>query len=217
MHPLHRLSMGLIFFIPFGASAASFDCQKARSMTEKAICANPDLSKLDEELNSAYQRAISVAPDSSIVVQWQREWLKREVQVCKQSSCLKNAFSSRLALLQRVAPKGTGTATAAWNGAYIRYSNGKIDRDSASITLIGLNGEDVYIFGKALWYGANWKIGQINDGEIDGIGKFNQGHIKFDIDGCNGEMSRIGKTLVIENESGCGGLNVTFNGRYLQK
>ena len=82
---------------------------------------------------------------------------------------------------------------------------------------VHLNDEDVYIFGNALWYGANWKIGQINDGEIDGIGKLSQGHIKFDIDGCNGEISLIGKTLVIENELGCGGVNVTFNGRYMQK
>ena len=215
MHLPYRLSIILICSFPFGASPASFDCQKTQSKIEKLICADPDLSKLDERLNSAYQRVLSAVPNRSIVIQWQREWLKSEVQVCTELSCLKNAFSLRLALLQRVSSQDADTAI--WNGAYIRYLNGKIDQDSASVTLIGLTGEDVYIFGDALWHGANWKIGQINDGQIDGIGKVNHGRIKFNFDGCNGEMSLIGKTLLIEHESGCGGLNVTFNGKYRRK
>ncbi len=215
MHQLRRLSSILTFFIALEASAASFDCEKARSNVEKLICTDPALSKMNEDLNSIYQHVLSEATDKSVIVQLQREWLKREVHICTQSSCLKNAFSSRIDFLQRIAPKGA--TTTLWNGTYYRYSDGKIDRDSASVVLIGLNGENVYIFGNALWYGANWKNGQINDGQIDGIGKVNQRHIKFDIDGCNGEIFQTGKTLLIENESGCGGLNVTFNGSYIKK
>ncbi|ELJ4857118.1 hypothetical protein RTU34_004277, partial [Escherichia coli] len=37
-----------------GAFAASFDCQKASTAIEHKICDNERLSKLDEQLSSAY-------------------------------------------------------------------------------------------------------------------------------------------------------------------
>jgi glucose/arabinose dehydrogenase len=39
------------------ATAASFDCAKARTPTEKHICANETLSRLDEQLDDAYRAA----------------------------------------------------------------------------------------------------------------------------------------------------------------
>jgi uncharacterized protein len=36
------------------AQAASFDCAKAQSKVEHLICDNPEISKLDEELNAAH-------------------------------------------------------------------------------------------------------------------------------------------------------------------
>jgi uncharacterized protein len=40
------------------AQAASFDCAKAQSKVEKIICADAELSKLDEDLATAYWLAI---------------------------------------------------------------------------------------------------------------------------------------------------------------
>ena len=48
-------------FLIFGiatVSAASFDCAKASSKTEKAICTDPELSKLDEDLASSYKEML---------------------------------------------------------------------------------------------------------------------------------------------------------------
>lgn len=212
---VHRFLVSLILIAPFGAIAASFDCSKAKSKVEIMICADANLSKLDEELNSTYKRVLASATVRAEIINWQRDWLKNEPKYCREISCLQKVFSSRLMLLTRVAPKGS--PDAAWNGTYVRYYKNKVDPDSSSITLIGLNNDEVYVLGSSLWYGANAKNGQVNDGQIDGIGKGTNGHIAFDNDGCSGEIFVTGKTLQVGKEFGCGGLNVTFNGSYMRK
>ncbi len=57
------------------AWAASFDCAKARSKTEKAICGDPELSKLDEQLAAAYKAALAIHPLPSCVRSRQVDWL----------------------------------------------------------------------------------------------------------------------------------------------
>ena len=59
------------------ARAASFDCAKARSGVEKAICADPKLSEYDERIAAAYKRALGEW-DGAIrgyVREDQRHWL----------------------------------------------------------------------------------------------------------------------------------------------
>jgi uncharacterized protein len=55
--------------------AASFDCAKARSRVEKAICGDPELSKMDEQLAAAYKAALVAHPLPSYVRARQRDWL----------------------------------------------------------------------------------------------------------------------------------------------
>jgi uncharacterized protein len=55
---------------------ASFDCAKAKSKVEKAICADPDLSKMDEQLGTVYKTALATHPLPSYVKARQIEWLK---------------------------------------------------------------------------------------------------------------------------------------------
>ena len=69
----------LALAIPCGqAGAASFDCAKAGTALEKAICANPKLSALDDELAGAYRAALSRLgePGAAILRTGQRRWLK---------------------------------------------------------------------------------------------------------------------------------------------
>ena len=73
------LVLGLLLFaFTCGAQAASFDCKKAQSKIEKAICDNPKISKLDEELAGNYQAAKSKlsADAQKILVTGQRSWVK---------------------------------------------------------------------------------------------------------------------------------------------
>ncbi len=58
----HRRSIALLAIPALAwfacAHAASFDCAKARSGVEKAVCADPQLSEYDERIAAAYQRAL---------------------------------------------------------------------------------------------------------------------------------------------------------------
>ena len=52
------LAVCLLGTIPYTSLlAASFDCSKARTFQEKAICSNPDLSQQDENLYAIYKKA----------------------------------------------------------------------------------------------------------------------------------------------------------------
>ena len=57
---LSRLTGFSIFLLSLasGAHSASFDCQKAKSVNERLICEDAELSKLDDELAFAYKEAL---------------------------------------------------------------------------------------------------------------------------------------------------------------
>ena len=89
-----------------------------------------------------------------------------------------------------------------------------VQRDPASITLIGLNGNRILASGNALWEGPNAANGQVHTGEIDGIGSLRGTQAVFELDGCSATLVLEAQGLAVLEESGCGGLNVSFVGRY---
>ena len=208
----------LLFASSFGAVAASFDCSKAKSKNETLICSDSQLSSLDETLNRAYRHAYEIAPNKSVLRQSQRDWLgSYEVSSCGDTACLKTLFSNRVALLNEVA--ATGEPTSQWNDTYVRYWKGKIDKNAATITIIGLRTGRLYVSGTALWYGRQANIGQVNDGQMDGYtNRVIAGNTAiFDNDGCSANLLQRDNLLEVQGETGCGGLNVTFNGTYQRK
>ncbi len=80
------------------ACAASFDCDKAGTKVEKMICADPELSKLDEELGKAYNKALEANSDQASIKQKQRDWLK-ERNKCANSECIRTRYQDRIANL----------------------------------------------------------------------------------------------------------------------
>jgi uncharacterized protein len=92
------------------ALAASFNCSNASTPQEKAICADPSLSKLDDEMGAAYkaQRAQVSPAGAAEVQQDQRDWLVWLRQVCPEpkeqrppvADCLKTKYAERLEMLQ---------------------------------------------------------------------------------------------------------------------
>ena len=81
------------------AYAASFDCNAATSTNEKEICANKELSKLDEELAIAYRNAQSAAKDYSALRVQQQFWLKEIRDRCRYPECLKLRYIERISQL----------------------------------------------------------------------------------------------------------------------
>jgi uncharacterized protein YecT (DUF1311 family) len=84
------------------AHAASFDCAKARTKVEHIICDTPEISKLDDELNTAYKAALQDVKQAVIVKQAQKRWMK-ERDRCADSACVMHAYANRLSTLQMLA------------------------------------------------------------------------------------------------------------------
>lgn len=79
--------------------AASFDCGKARTTTEKAICADPLLSRLDEQLDDAYRVAQKRVQSRRALRDQQRVWLATRRDVCSDAACLRAAYTARIEAL----------------------------------------------------------------------------------------------------------------------
>lgn len=93
-------------------SAASFDCAKAVSFAENAICAQGALGVLDEQLNAEYVRALQNAANPNQVREAQRQWLRLRDN-CTTGQCLSASMSQRLSeLTQPVSPPVKPVAVA---------------------------------------------------------------------------------------------------------
>jgi hypothetical protein len=74
----------------------SFNCAKAWSPSEKAICADPELSRLDSELGRLHARAKSAARDKrAFNRQNDSEWRKRESTCRGDRQCLREWYDLR--------------------------------------------------------------------------------------------------------------------------
>ena len=105
----------LLAFAASGTQAASFDCTKASTRTEKLICADAELSRLDSELGQVYAQARRSAPDAAAVQDAQRTWLKQRDK-CQDAGCLARIYRERIAALGANVDKassGTGGGAAA--------------------------------------------------------------------------------------------------------
>lgn len=86
-----------------GAFAASFDCNKAKSDTEKLICKDTETSALDAKLQQAYKAAQAATDDAGkkTLTEEQRHWIAYTRDLCADEACLQQAYTARIALLAR--------------------------------------------------------------------------------------------------------------------
>jgi len=121
--------LGLVFFaFTCVTHAASFDCKKAQSKMEKAICDNAKISKLDEELAENYQSAKGKlsAEAQKVFVAGQRSWVKFLSTSCFTDSqakpaskedaaqCLETEYKARVAGLKSTGSVVGGFKTYAY-------------------------------------------------------------------------------------------------------
>ncbi|WP_049870953.1 lysozyme inhibitor LprI family protein [Sideroxydans lithotrophicus] len=78
------------------AQAASFDCRQSSSKVEKLICSDHDLSKLDDALKMAYQKALEQSDSKQKVIDEQRQWLKKVRNACQDTSCMNKSYQDRI-------------------------------------------------------------------------------------------------------------------------
>jgi uncharacterized protein len=107
------LVAGALMGFIFGWAAAgfaegpSFDCKKAKTRIEKAICASEALSRLDRELSQTYKSLFDQVsePQRIYLKNRQVQWIKERDKGCKEGAdesvenCLKGLYGTRLAEL----------------------------------------------------------------------------------------------------------------------
>ena len=95
------------------AASPSFDCAKAATAVEKAICASGDLSALDQQIAEEYKTALSAGQTT---VAEQRMWLARRDKACLPDNavdCIRQVLLDRHAFLTGSPDKyteGTGNS-----------------------------------------------------------------------------------------------------------
>lgn len=128
----HRVGVWLaLLFIQSGcglasAWAASFDCSKAATLVESAICRNTRLSLLDERLAVLYREALS---RDALTRPEQIVWLKQRDQ-CRDEACLIAAYERRIDSLSHAANAG-GTKAGQAGGERRSYSGNAASGESS--------------------------------------------------------------------------------------
>jgi uncharacterized protein YecT (DUF1311 family) len=213
MKRIFAIATALLTCLPLAIFAASFDCRKAATETEKMICKEPALSALDEDLARVYQQALAKPTDKELVRHWQRQWLNLR-EACGSIDCMRVAYAAQISDLKERAQR---TATTNVSGVYQRYYKGRPDKDSSRLIVIELNDDRVRIFGTAVWVG-NAATGAVNVGEVNAIGRVKSKQIAFtdtENEECKFMISVVDTSLKVGDDDGkCGGHNVTFTGEY---
>jgi uncharacterized protein len=107
-HAYRLLLAGGLAAAALSAHAAGIDCAKAKTHTERLVCADAAVKQLDTELGGAYDSVLSTAADPAGLVHAQRDWLKQR-DACADAACLSQAYRDRLAALKQVRPAGWKT------------------------------------------------------------------------------------------------------------
>jgi uncharacterized protein len=83
---------------PTVAATPSWCSATTLNSSERTICADENLGRLDLQLNEAYREALHVAPDLD-----QRDWLVERNRCGRRLTCLEDAYRSRITELWAVA------------------------------------------------------------------------------------------------------------------
>jgi uncharacterized protein YecT (DUF1311 family) len=94
----------------------SFDCAKARSPSEKAICGSVELASLDRSVSRSYRMDVKQYGDEGIdpaIVKWvrssQRQWIKTRDACGGDATCLRKVMNDRLEDLAHAERHGAPT------------------------------------------------------------------------------------------------------------
>lgn len=93
-----------IFAFTSESYATSFNCAKASTLVEKAICSDSQLSNLDDLLMQTYKRTVLNTTDKKLLKNEQLTWLKSRNQ-CTDTNCIREAYEMRINELNTLSPQ----------------------------------------------------------------------------------------------------------------
>lgn len=94
--------------VPIKADAqASFDCRRASHPTEIAICNDPELALIDQQMDETFRAVLPRQADRDALRSSQRAWLA-DVRLCEaDAACIYKTYEDRLRDLVRLDDEGT--------------------------------------------------------------------------------------------------------------
>ena len=94
-----RLAPVLLLFTVFGVApsslAAGFDCTRATTRIERMICADEELTRLDDILTAEYADRVSSPAIADAIRSAQRSWLTSR-NICRDRSCVLESYVTRI-------------------------------------------------------------------------------------------------------------------------
>ena len=81
-------------------TTASFDCRHASTPIERMICANPNLSALDDRMSRLYAEATDTRPSEQLLAEQRAWWAQRNR--CGDPACIAELYRRRIAQLEIV-------------------------------------------------------------------------------------------------------------------
>ncbi|QCP54734.1 DUF1311 domain-containing protein [Trinickia violacea] len=200
----------LVLLLPSLASAAGFDCSKAKSPTEQRICADPLLTKMDRELSDAYESVLKTTDANGAWKADQLAWLDERNRCGTDNGCLRQQYSERLTVLH------AGKQPFQWDAHWWRVDSSGM---AASVLVIRDVTKGAFEFEFSAWAGAN-------SGEL--LGKASlvaedtaryAGDADSDTEGCVLTFKRVLNRLEVDQKGDaptCGaGHDVFYDGTYV--
>ncbi|MBB3227169.1 uncharacterized protein FHW69_001770 [Luteibacter sp. Sphag1AF] len=112
---MKKYFLALVALGALPAHAASFDCAKAQTPTEKAICADQSLGSLDDQLAEAYKSALdaSTTTEATALRASQRMWMTQRDTCAARADCLRDSMTHRANELEAVRARSAKALDAA--------------------------------------------------------------------------------------------------------
>lgn len=101
-----KLALTIALFtwlLPMGGQAASFDCARSNHPVSDAVCSDPALSALDDELAKAYQARLRSSPDKKALKSQQLAWIQTR-DSCADAPCIAEQYKVRISELSASIP-----------------------------------------------------------------------------------------------------------------
>jgi uncharacterized protein len=119
------MAVARVAFAEDSTTGPSFDCGKAESTLDRAICGDAELAGLDRAMAAGYKAALKAADETgqALIKDAQRQWARGRAERCALPSdgaaspdavaCLKQLYQARVAELGTLEPAG-GDDPVAW-------------------------------------------------------------------------------------------------------
>lgn len=198
----HALALTALVFTSV-VHASSFDCASAGSKTEKAICADADLSRLDEQLAERWRATLASVPDPKALKTDQRQWLRNRNGCGDLTACLRRQYLMRLAELEHA------TQPFNWDATWQLIPPGT--STSATATTQRRDATHIIVSIEAAEGG--------NSGDLEGVATLKDGKAIYSEDECTLLLTPINGVLDISQTDAGGycsaGMGVYYTGRFI--